>query len=365
MEFIDLSKQYFNIKKDIDKSINLILKRGNFILGKEVKILEDKIAQYCRVKYAVGVNSGTDALLLSLKALGIGLGDEVITTSFSFIATAETIALLGAKPVFTDINPLTFNIDGDKIEKTITAKTKAIIPVHLYGQPAEMNKIIKLAKKYKLFIIEDAAQAIGAKHKGKLAGSFGQAGCLSFFPTKNLGAYGDGGMVLTNNKNLAGTIRALRAHGAKKKYYHNLLGVNSRLDTIQASILKIKLKYLNKWTEEKRRKAKIYNRALNSIPQIKIPSCQTDNYHVYHQYTIRANHRNKLQKYLKTKNIPTAIHYPTPLHLQPVFRYLGYKRGSLPESEKAAREVLSLPIFPELTLKEQEFIITQIKNFYK
>jgi len=364
MEFVDLKKQYLSIKEEIDQAIQRVLNSGKFILDKEVEQLEKEVAKYCRARYAVGVNSGTDALFLSLMALDIGSGDEVITTPFTFISTAEVIALRGARPVFVDINPRTFNVDSSKIEEKITKKTKAIIPVHLYGQSAEMEKIIKIARKHNLYIIEDVAQAVGAKYKKKMVGSIGDLGCFSFFPSKNLGAYGDGGMILTNNKKWADKIKALRAHGAKKKYFHEVLGINSRLDSIQATILNVKLKYLAKWIKSRQEKAKIYNKELKNVAEVKIPPVKKTTDHAYHQYTIRVKNRDRLKKYLEENKIPTMIYYLTPLHLQPVFKYLRYNEGDFPEAEKAAKEVLSLPIYPELSLKEQILVIKKIKEFY-
>jgi len=389
MEFLDLTLQYKSIKREVNEAIKRVLESGQFIGGKEVENFEKEIAKFCGVKYAISVNSGTDALFLSLKALGIGSGDEVITTLFTFIATAEVIANLGAKPVFVDINPQTFNIDPSKIEKAITKKTKAIIPVHLFGQMADMDEIIRIAKKYKLFVVEDAAQAIGAKIKfpisnfqfsnksqisksklkikWRMAGSIGDLGCFSFFSSKNLGAYGDGGMVVTNNKKLAEKIRLLRNHGSspKEKYLNLILGTNSRLDAIQAAILRVKLKYLKKWIKKRQEIANYYNQFLQGIGDIQVPEILLDRTHTFHQYTIRTKNRDKLKKYLEKNGIPTMIYYPIPLHLQPAFKCLGYKKGDFPESEKASKEVLSLPMYPELSKKEQEFIVRKIKEFYK
>jgi dTDP-4-amino-4,6-dideoxygalactose transaminase len=383
MLFLDLKKQYKSIKKEINKAIKKVFESGQFIGGEEVENFEKEIARFCGVKYAISLNSGTDALFLSLKALEIGPGDEVITTPFTFIATAEVIANLGAKPVFVDIEPKSFNIDPSKIEKAITKKTKVIIPIHLFGQTADMDEIMRIAKKYKLFVIEDAAQAIGAEIKLKTqisklktatqkskvfrAGSIGDLGCLSFFPSKNLGAYGDGGMVVTNNKKLADKIRLLRSHGSspKEKYFNLTLGINSRLDAIQAAILRVKLKYLKKWIKKRQEIANYYNRSLQGIGDIQVPEILSDRTHTFHQYTIRTKHRDKLKKYLEKNGIPTMIYYPLPLHLQPAFKYLGYKKGDFPEAEKSSKEVLSLPIYPELSKKDQEFIVRKIKEFYK
>jgi len=373
MKLVDLALQYKKIKKKIDTAIFETIKNGNFILGKNVKKLEEKIAKLVGTKYAVGVNSGTDALFLSLKALGIGPKDEVITTPFTFIATAEVIANLGAKPVFIDINPETFNINPFKIEEYLKTKkhklkTKAIIPVHLFGQMAEMDEIMRIAKKYKLFVIEDAAQAIGAKQKinGKweMAGSIGHLGCFSFFPTKNLGGFGDGGIITTNDKKLAEKIRLLRNHGATKKYYHKFLGDSSRLDELQAAILLAKLPYLKNWNKKRQKIAQFYNKNLKNVGDLIIPAVFKNNFHVYHQYTLRSKYRDELKKYLEKNKIPTAIHYPLPLHLQPLFKNLGYKKGVLKEAERASKEVLSLPIYPELTLKNQRLIVEKIKNFF-
>lgn len=364
-----ISLQYKKTKKQIDKAIFETIKNGNFILGENVKKIEEKIANLVGTEYAIGVNSGTDALFLSLKALGIKNGDEVITTPFSFIATAEAIANTGAKPIFVDIDPKTFNIDVLKIKRAITKRTKAIIPVHLYGQMADMKEIIKIAKKHKLFVIEDAAQAIGAKQKinGKweMAGGVGHIGCFSFFPTKNLGAFGDGGMITINDRKLAGEIKLLRNHGATKKYYHEILGVSSRLDELQAAILLAKFSYLNTWDKKRHNVAKFYDKNLRNVGDIILPELLKNNYHIYHQYTIRTKHRDALKDFLEKNGVPTAIHYPLSLHLQPLFKNLGYKQGICPEVEKASKEVLSLPIYPELSLNEQKFVIKAIKKFFE
>ncbi|MDI6786357.1 MAG: DegT/DnrJ/EryC1/StrS family aminotransferase [bacterium] len=344
---VDLKAEYKLIEDEVNTAIKKVLESSSFVLGEEVTLLEEEIANYCQVKYAIGVSSGTDALFLPLLALDLKPGDEVITTPFTFIATAEAIALCGAKPVFVDINPFTFNIDISKIENIITPKTKALIPVHLYGQPADMTPIMELAKKYNLFVMEDAAQAIGAEYKGKKVGSMGHVGALSFFPAKNLGCYGDGGMILTNDDELNQKLRMLRVHGSAIRYVHKYIGTNARLDTIQAAILRVKLRYLDEWTEKRRNKANIYSNLLNH-PEIKTPYVESHNYHVYNQYTIRVKNRDSLKSKLLEEGIPTAIHYPIPLHLQEAFSYLKYKEESFPESEAAAKEVLSLPMYPEL-----------------
>ena len=390
MQFLDLTAQYKSIKKEIDGAIRRVLKSGRAIGGKEVEEFEREIAKFCGVKHAISVNSGTDALFLSLKALKIGPGDEVITSPFTFISTAEVIANLGARPVFVDINPKTFNIDPKKIAYKLSElskrgklKVKAIIPVHLFGQMAEMSEIMKLAREYKLFVVEDAAQAIGAKYKGKKAGTIGDLGCFSFFPTKNLGAYGDGGMVVTNSKSLADKIRLLKNHGSspKEKYLNLVLGTNSRLDAIQAAILRVKLKHLSKWSEERAKKANYYStqliklikqvkslKQLNNLNQsVTPPFIAPGHTHIFHQYTIKVDKqiRNKLVSYLRKQGVPAMIYYPIPLHLQPAFRYLGYKKGDFPQAEKAAKEVLSLPIYPELPKRDQDLIIKKIREFFK
>jgi dTDP-4-amino-4,6-dideoxygalactose transaminase len=398
IKFLDLTSQYKLIKKEIDEAIKRVLESGQFIGGKEVEDFEKEFARFCGVKYAISVNSGTDALYLSLKALGIGPGDEVITTPFTFIATAEVIANLGAKPVFVDIDHRTFNIDPqqiayqlNKLSRLSKLKVKAIIPVHLFGQMADMDEIMRIAKKYKLFVVEDAAQAIGAEIKLKTqssklktetkkskvfrAGSIGDLGCFSFFPSKNLGAYGDGGMVVTNNKQLAEKIRLLKNHGSspKNKYLNLILGTNSRLDAIQAAILRVKLKYLKKWIRMRVERAAYYTSQLNKLTKLSkltklvTPTIASNRTHTFHQYTIRvsARVRSKLIKYLSQNGIPTMIYYPIPLHLQPAFKYLGYKKGDFPEAEKASKEVLSLPIYPELSKENQDLIIEKIKEFYE
>ena len=369
MQFLDLKIQHKAIKKEIDLAVKQVLGRGIFIGGKEVEEFEKEIAIFCGSKYAISVNSGTDALFLSLKAFGIGKGDEVITSSFTFIATAEAIANVGAKPIFADINPKTFNIDSLNIEQKITKRTKAIIPVHLFGQMADMEGIMKIAKKHKLYVIEDAAQAIGSKYNNKKAGSIGDFGCFSFFPSKNLSALGDGGIITTNDKKLSDKIHLLKNHGSSKKdkYLNLILGTNSRLDTIQAAILRVKLKHLNQWNKKRNENAEYYNRSLRDIKDIIIPEVFSYNSHIFHQYTIRVsgNIRTKLVNYLNKSNIPAMIYYKLPLHLQPAFKYLGYKKGDFPKAEKAAEEVVSLPIYPEMSRKDQNFIIRKIKEFYK
>lgn len=333
-----------------------------FILGPNLKELENKIAAYCNVRYGIGVANGTDALELTLKALNIGEGYEVITTPFTFIASAEVASKVGAKPVFADIDPDTYLIDVDKIEEKITERTKAIIPVHIFGQMCDMDKMMKIAEKHNLYIIEDSCQAIGSEYKGKKSSSFGIAGCFSFYPTKNLGGYGDGGMIVTDDEELAAKLKILRAHGSNPKYYHSMFGYNSRLDELQAAILNVKFKYLDEWNRRRREIAHRYNEKL----KVKVPKEATyEQYHTYHQYTIEVGDRKQFEDYMKANGIGTCIYYPVPLHLQEVYKSLGYKKGDFPNTEKACKRVISIPISPEMTADEQEHVIATINNFFK
>jgi dTDP-4-amino-4,6-dideoxygalactose transaminase len=359
----DLTRQYKKIEREVEAKVHETLASGAYILGPALVNFEKSFAEYNEVKYAFGVASGTDALLLALRAADIKPGDEVITTAFTFFATAEVIAILGAKPVFADIKLDNYNIDPEDIARKITPRTKAIMPVHLFGLPCNMDPILKLAKEHNLVVIEDCAQAVGAQYKGKKAGSFGDFGCFSFFPTKNLGCCGDGGAIITNREEMAEKIRMLRVHGSKKKYYHEFLGYNSRLDTIQAAILEVKLKHLDEWIESRRSIANFYNSSLRDIV-IQVPEEQIDTFHVYHQYTLRVENRDKLVEHLKMKGIGTAIYYPLPLHLQPALKHLGYKPQTLPNTERACEEVISLPIFPELERREMEEVVNAIREFY-
>jgi dTDP-4-amino-4,6-dideoxygalactose transaminase len=362
---LDLKRQYAVIKDEIDSAIQNVLNHGGFVLGPEVKELESRLAEYCGSKHGIGVASGTDALLLSLMAAGIKSGDEVVTSTFTFFATAGVISRLGARPVFVDIDPDTFNIDPGRLEKAITSRTKAIIPVHLYGQAAEMDEIMNIAEKHGTAVIEDAAQAVGALYKNKKAGSFGTTGCFSFYPTKNLGGYGDGGFITTDDDGLADLLGRLRLHGARPKYFHAMVGVNSRLDSLQAAVLLVKLKHLPDWHEARRARAKIYDDLLKDIEGVKTPVVRDYNYHIYHQYTILADKRDELKEHLKTKNIGCEIYYPLPMHLQECFRDLGYRKGDMPRAERAAEMALSIPIFPELTGEEQAYIAESIRAFYE
>lgn len=361
---VDLKAQYSSIKEEIERAIQKVIESRQFILGEEVEALEKEIASFLGVKYAVGVASGTDALQLALLACDVKPGDEVITTPFTFIATAEAITQCGARPVFVDIDPRTYNIDSSKIEPAITKRTKAILPVHLYGQPADMDSILELARKYGLKVIEDCAQAFGAGYKGKKTGSLGDAGCLSFFPSKVLGAYGDGGMVVTNAPEIAEKVNMLRNHGSKQKYYYLIPGFNSRLDELQAAILRVKLRHIEKWISERRRKAAFYVRLLQGVEGVETPYEAPWGFHMFNYYTIRVrNGRGELQKSLASHGIATAVYYPLSLHLQEVYRSLGYKSGDFPRSEQAQEQVLSLPIYPELKEKQVEEIAKVIKDF--
>ncbi|MCD6579139.1 DegT/DnrJ/EryC1/StrS family aminotransferase [bacterium] len=360
--FIDLIKQYSLIKNEIDISIRSVFDKGVFISGKNVNSFEKEFSQYIGTKYGIGVSSGTDALLISLLALGIGDEDEVITVPNTAIATVAAITLSGAIPVFVDIDPETYTIDSTKIEEKITNKTKVIIPVHLYGYPANMDPIKQIANKYDLKIIEDACQAHGAEYKGKKVGSIGDIGCFSFYPTKNLGAYGDGGMMLTNNKNIADKIRLLQNYGQKEKNLSIIKGLNSRLDEIQAAILRIKLKKLDKWNNRRREIAEMYTHLIkNSV--ITVPKKAVFAKNVYHLYVVRTKFRDKFKSFLESYGIQTNIHYPIPIYLQTSYLDLELKKGAFPVTEKFAKEILSLPIYPELSNREIEYIINTINQF--
>jgi len=356
---LDLKAQFATIKEELKAAVDEVMESCSFILGPYVRDFEEKVAVYTGTKYAIGVASGTDALLLSLRACGVGPGDEVITVPYSFFATAGVISRLGATPVFVDIDPITFNINPDLISEKITSQTKAIMPVHLFGQCAEMDPILSLAEEHNLKVVEDAAQAIGAEYRGRKSGSIGHLGCFSFFPSKNLGGLGDGGMVVTNDPELAELVRILRVHGSKPKYFHSIVGYNSRLDALQAAALGVKLKYLDEWTDKRREHARIYDDMLKDLP-VSTPHAQEYNRHIYNQYTIRVKNREGLEQHLKIKNVGTALYYPLPLHLQECYRNLGYREGDFPESERAAKESISLPVYPELTLQQQEYVVARI-----
>jgi len=358
---VDLKRQYHNLKQEIDAAIADVLEETHFILGPNVGALEKEVAAYHSLPYAIGVGNGTDALLLALRACDIKAGDEVITTPFTFIATAEVIALLKAKPVFVDICPDTFNLDCNQISDKITAKTKAIIPVHLFGHPADMNPIMEIAAKNNLKVIEDCAQAFGATYQGRKVGSIGDAGCFSFFPSKNLAGYGDGGMVITKSEEIAGKVRMLRNHGSSKRYYHREVGYNSRLDEIQAAIIRTKLKRIDQFNAARRRNAASYCDVIKN-ENVTLPAAQAGCEHVYHQFTIRAKNRDVLAEALQKKDIASAVYYPVPLHRQEVFLKLYDISVKLPFSEKSAEEVLSLPMFPELSPEEIRLVADVINN---
>lgn len=361
IQMVDMKKLYQDIKETADKKIIEVLDSGYYIGGPEVKAFEKKAAEYVGVKHAIGCGNGTDALQIAMMALGIEAGDEVITTPFTFIATAETIQILGAKPVFVDILDDTYNMDPEKIEAAITPKTKAIIPVHLYGQAADMDKINEIAKKHNLKVIEDNAQGFGAEYKGKKLGSLADFATISFYPAKNLGAAGDGGLILTNDDELAAMAKTIANHGQKVRYKHSVIGVNSRLDAIQAAFLNIKLDYLDNWNKSRRKWADLYKQELKETA--KVPFEHENSYHIYHQFSIQIKNRDGLREFLKENGIPSAIHYPVPLHLQEAFADLQIKKGSYPISEGVSENIISLPMHPHLTEKEVLFIVEKIKEF--
>lgn len=358
--FANLKREYAEIREEITQAIYRVLESGQFISGEEVEKFEEEFSRYVGVKYGIGVNSGSDALFLALKALGIGNGDEVITVSHTFISTVDAIVRNGAKPVFVDIEPDTYCMDVTKIEEKITDKTRAILPVHLYGHPANMDPIMELAEKYNLYVIEDACQAHGAEYKDKKVGSIGDIGCFSFYPTKNLGAYGDGGIVVTNSKELAEKLRMLRNYGQPRKYYHDFIGVNSRLDEIQAAILRVKLKHLDEWNERRRNIARLYNEFLEDSEMV-IPIEKEYAKHVYHLYVVRHKDRDIIQKWLQENGIQTQIHYPIPVHKQKAYLNLGYNTY-LPVTEKICNEILSLPMHPWLNEDEVSNVAEVIKK---
>ena len=366
INFVDLHKQYQSIKPEIDLAIKTSITQTDFILGGGVELFERSFAKFCQVKYAVGVASGTDALFLSLKALSIGTGDEVITQANTFIASAYAISMTGAIPVLVDVSPQTYNLDANTVEKAITKKTKAILPVHLYGQATEMKPLLELAKKYKLHIIEDACQAHGALSNRKKVGGFGIAAAFSFYPGKNLGAYGDAGAITTNNSKLYKKILKLRNYGQAKKYHHLVLGYNSRLDTLQARILSVKLKYLNRWNRLRVQHAKLYSQKLAALSSLVItPLIGKQITSVYHLYVLQVKKRNQLLKFLNDHGINAIIHYPIPIHLQPAYKNLNYKKGDFPVTEHLCQNIISLPMYPELTNKEIEYTCQTIADFYQ
>jgi dTDP-4-amino-4,6-dideoxygalactose transaminase len=357
---LDLKTQYETIRAEIRSVIERVLDSQNFILGPEVAGLEREIAEYSQCKFGIGVSSGTDALLVALMAIGVKPGDEVITTPYSFFATAGVIARLGAVPIFADIEPNTFNIDPEKIESKISSRTRALIPVHLFGRMARMDVIIEMANRHGIRVIEDAAQAIGAEYQGRRAGSIGDLGCFSFYPTKNLGAFGDAGMVVTNDAELGERVRMLRVHGYRTKYHSEAVGGNFRLDEIQAAILRVKLKYLDQWTEARRRNAALYRDLLPEA--VSAPADDPNGRHIYNQFVIRYKDRDRLMNWMKDHSVGSEIYYPVPLHLQDCFNSLGGKPGDFPETERACSETLALPIYPELTEEMVRYVADTIRE---
>ena len=372
---LDLKAQYAVLRDDIRKAVDEVMDSQIFILGPKVEELEKLVAAYSQTPYALGVSSGTDALLIALMAIDLKPGDEVITTPFTFFSTAGAVARLGGVPVFVDIDPKTYNLDVVKIEKAITRKTRAIIPVHLFGQCVNMDPIMAVAKTHNLAVIEDAAQSIGADYHGRRAGSIGTMGIFSFFPSKNLGGFGDGGMVVTEDKTLYEKLKILRVHGSQPKYYHKIIGGNFRLDAIQAAVLLVKLARLDDWSLQRRRNAEFYNlrlrmsglveRGLAIRPDPVYAGTGDRNFHIYNQYTLKVKDRDKLRAHLTEKHIGTEIYYPVPLHLQECFKGLGYKKGDFPVSEDSAENVVSIPIYPELTDAQKEYVVQSIEEFYK
>ena len=360
---VDLGVQYQELKRDIDQAISDVLQSTQFILGPQVQLFEQEIAEYLGARHAIGVASGTDALHLALRAAGLGVGDEIITTPFTFIATAEAIAYVGATPVFIDIDPKTFNLDVDEVKQAINSKTRAIMPVHLFGQPADLSELKNLCDTHDLLLIEDCAQSCGAMYSGKMTGTWGDFGCYSFFPSKNLGCFGDGGLIVTDDDHLAQEVRVLRNHGSRERYYHHVIGVNSRLDEVQAAILRVKLRHLDRFNEQRRSNAHLYSRLLEELG-VEAPYEDGKGTHVYHQYTVLTDQRETLQSELKQNNIASAIYYPVPLHQQEVFTS-SCQDLELPVAEKTAKRVLSLPIFPELTPQQIERVVDVFRNSLK
>lgn len=359
--FIDLSEQYLSLKNDILSKIDEVCRKSAFCLGEYVEEFEENFADYCGVKYCLGVNSGTSALHLALLALGVGEGDEVIIPAQTFVATAWGITYCRAKPVFVDIEPKTHTMDVSNIESAITPKTKVIIPVHLYGQPANMDEILKIARKYNIFVIEDAAQAHGALYKGKKAGSFGDISCFSFYPSKGLGAFGEGGAVVTNNQEIAEKIGILRNHGQTKRYYHDVVGFNYRMEGIQGAVLNIKLKYLDEWNEKRRKSASLYNKLLKGT-ELVLPYEDEYSKSIYHLYVVLSSKRDQIAQHLQQNGVATGLHYPVPVHLQKAYSNLSYRESDFPFAERNARECLSLPIFPEMTEGQVEYVVSKIKS---
>ena len=364
---LDLQAQYVSLRDGVLEAVQRVLDSQRFVLGDEARLLETSIAAYCETKHAIGCASGSDALLLALMALDVKAGDEVITTPFSFFATAAAITRVGARPVFVDIDPQTYNLDVSRVADAVTSRTKVIMPVHIYGQCAEMDPLLELGERHGIAVIEDAAQAIGATDRGRRAGSMGLIGCFSFYPTKNLGGAGDGGILTTNDDQLAQRLRRLRTHGGANEYEHAEVGINSRLDELQAAVLRVKFPSLDRWSEERARKAGAYSQMFESAGlrfSLITPRVRSEARHIFHQYVVRVpQHRDALMEHLKTRGVGTKVYYPIPLHRQECFAYLGYKEGDFPESESAARETFALPAYPELTEAQQAYVVESVKSF--
>jgi dTDP-4-amino-4,6-dideoxygalactose transaminase len=360
---LDLAAQYATISGQIREAVDRVLASQQFVLGREGAMLEEEIARFCGVSHGIAVASGTDALILALRACGVRSGDEVILPPFTFVATGSAVSALGAKPVFADIHPATYNLNPAEVERRVTLKTRAIVAVHLYGLPADMDPIVAFAKSRNIAVVEDNAQAISAGYKGRCTGSLGDVACLSFYPTKNLGAYGDAGMIVTNSQKMSERLRTLRNHGQTGKYVSSEPGWNSRLDELQAAILRVKLRHLPEWQRARQSHAGEYTRQFLQSPGVAPPTVPEGYDHVYHQYTIRVEHRDALQKYLGERQIGSAVYYPVPLHLQPLYASLGHKAGDFPHAEHAAKEVLSLPIYPELRADQRTRVVEAVQEF--
>lgn len=363
--FVDLKAQYHLLKPEMDKTVIAVLEGGGFTGGEQLEKFEGLFAEYLGCRYADGLSGGGDALRLALEALNIGPGDEVIIPANTFIATAFAVSAVNARPVLVDMDPYSFNMDPNLIEKAITKSTRAIIPVHLYGQPADMDAVLDIARRHHLFVIEDACQSHGARYKGRRTGTLGNLGCFSFYPSKNLGAYGDGGAVVTDDQKLAEKIARLRNYGQQAKYHHTEKGWNARLDTIQAAILSLKLKYLDEWNRKRLAHAMFYSEQLKKVSELQLPLIHPDRDHVFHLYVVRSNKRNQLQEFLNRRKVSTLIHYPVPIHLQKAYSELGYKMGDFPNTEKAAAEILSLPMYPELQPTQLNQVVEAINDFFQ
>jgi len=364
---IDLQAQYVSIRDEVRQAVDRVFESQQFVMGPEVGALEAEVAAYCQTTEAIGCASGSDSLLLALMALDVGFEDEVITTPFSFFATASAVARVGARPVFVDIDPVTYNVNVARVAEAITPRTKVVLPVHLYGQCADMDQILALCSAKRITVIEDAAQAIGAEDRGRRAGSMALAGCFSFYPSKNLGAAGDAGIIVTSDSEFAARLRRLRVHGGLTEYQHVEVGINSRLDSVQAAVLRAKLPHLDEWSNARAQKAQVYSQLLEGAGlsfKLYPPFVRPDGRHIFHQYVVRVpDHRDALMDHLRTRGVATKIYYPIPLHLQECFSYLGYQEGQFPEAEKAARETFALPLFPELTAEQQEYVVNAIRDF--